>query len=55
MKDKHIIKAVKKALEDETLYTPAEIAYMKRAMDSAILRKARKKFLKNPIFEQEHE
>jgi len=55
MKDKQIIKAVKKALKDESLYSPAEIAYMKRAMDSAIMRKAKKKFLKNPIFETPNE
>jgi hypothetical protein len=55
MKDKQLIRLVKNALKREHLYDPAEIQYMKRQMDSAILRKKRKKFIKNNLLTEFNE
>lgn len=52
MKDKQLIRLVKKALTQEHMYDPSEIQYMKIQMDNAILRKKRKKFLKNELFNE---
>jgi len=52
MKDKQIIRLVKNALKQEHLYTPEEVQYMGMQMDRAILRKKRKKFLKNNLFNE---
>jgi hypothetical protein len=52
MKDKQIIRLVKNALKQEHLYAPEEVQYMRMQMDHAILRKKRKKFLKNNLFNE---
>jgi hypothetical protein len=46
MRLKEIIRLTKKALKTPHLYTPDEVAYMEKALDDAILKLARKKFLK---------
>jgi len=44
MRYKETIRLVKKALEQPWKYSDAELLYMKRALDDAILGLARKKF-----------
>ena len=44
MRYKETIRLVKKALEQPWNYSDAELTYMKRALDDAILGLARKKF-----------
>jgi hypothetical protein len=46
MRYKETIRLIKKALETPWMYTNAEILYMKKSLDSAILALARKKFEK---------
>jgi len=46
MRYKETIRLIKKALENPQLYSQEEIFYMKKALDSAILGLARKKFNK---------
>lgn len=46
MRYKETIRLVKKALKNSHLYSEEELLYMKKALDSAILGLARKKFKK---------
>lgn len=46
MRYKETIRLIKKALENHHLYSQEELIYMKKALDSAILGLARKKFKK---------
>ncbi len=46
MRYKETIRLVKKALDNPSLYSEAEIIYMKKALDNAMLLLARKKYNK---------
>ena len=46
MKYKETIRLIKKALNNPSLYNEEEIAYMKKALDNAMLSLARKKYNK---------
>ena len=46
MRYKETIRLVKEALDNPSLYSEAEIIYMKKALDNAMLSLARKKYNK---------